>query len=54
MFFEEVLLLQRDGGVRFVVVGGTAVILHGVPQTTLTSISWSTSSLPTSGAWSRQ
>ncbi|MFN0251927.1 MAG: DUF6036 family nucleotidyltransferase [Kofleriaceae bacterium] len=34
MFFEEVLVLLRDGGVRFIVVGGTAVILHGVPRTT--------------------
>lgn len=34
MFFEEALGLLRDGGVRFVVVGGTAVILHGVPRTT--------------------
>ncbi len=34
MFFEEALLLLRDGGVRFIVVGGTAVILHGVPRTT--------------------
>lgn len=25
---------MRDAGVRFVVVGGTAVILHGVPRTT--------------------
>lgn len=34
MFFEEALVLLRDGGVRFIVVGGTAVILHGVPRTT--------------------
>jgi uncharacterized nucleotidyltransferase DUF6036 len=34
LFFEDALLLLRDGGVRFVVVGGTAVILHGVPRTT--------------------
>ncbi len=34
LFFEEVLVLLRDGGVRFVIVGGTAVILHGVPRTT--------------------
>ena len=34
VFFEDVLVLMRDAGVRFVVVGGTAVILHGVPRTT--------------------
>jgi hypothetical protein len=34
VFFEDVLVLLRDGGVHFVVVGGTAVILHGVPRTT--------------------
>ena len=34
MFFEDVLVLLRDGGVRHVIVGGTAVILHGVPRTT--------------------
>jgi hypothetical protein len=34
LYFEEALLLLRDGGVRFVIVGGTAVILHGVPRTT--------------------
>ena len=34
MFFEDVLVLLRDGGVRFVIVGGVAVILHGVPRTT--------------------
>ena len=33
-FFEDVLVLLRDCGVRFVIVGGTAVILHGVPRTT--------------------
>lgn len=34
VFFEDVLVLLRDSGVRFVVVGGVAVILHGVPRTT--------------------
>ncbi len=34
LFFEDALILLRDGGVRFIVVGGTAVILHGVPRTT--------------------
>jgi len=34
LFFEEAFVLLRDGGVRFIVVGGTAVILHGVPRTT--------------------
>lgn len=34
LFFEDALILLRDGGVRFVVVGGVAVILHGVPRTT--------------------
>lgn len=34
LFFEEALSLLRDGGVHFVIVGGTAVILHGVPRTT--------------------
>jgi len=34
LFFEEVFTLLRDGGVHFVIVGGTAVILHGVPRTT--------------------
>ncbi len=34
LFFEDALMLLRDGGVRFIVVGGTAVILHGVPRTT--------------------
>ena len=34
LFFEDVLVLLRDGGVRFIIVGGTAVILHGVPRTT--------------------
>ncbi|MEJ7599858.1 MAG: hypothetical protein WKG01_18275 [Kofleriaceae bacterium] len=34
LFFEDALVLLRDGGVRFVVVGGVAVILHGVPRTT--------------------
>ena len=33
-FFEDVLTLLRDGGVQFVIVGGIAVILHGVPRTT--------------------
>jgi hypothetical protein len=33
-FFEDVLTLLRDGGVHHVIVGGTAVILHGVPRTT--------------------
>ncbi|MGH7322892.1 MAG: nucleotidyl transferase AbiEii/AbiGii toxin family protein, partial [Candidatus Rokuibacteriota bacterium] len=33
-FYEDVLLALQDGGVRFVLVGGTAVILHGVPRTT--------------------
>ena len=34
VFFEDALVLLRDAGVQFVVVGGTAVILHGVPRTT--------------------
>lgn len=34
LFFEDALLLLRDAGVRHVIVGGTAVILHGVPRTT--------------------
>jgi predicted nucleotidyltransferase len=34
LFFEDALVLLRDTGVRFVVVGGTAVILDGVPRTT--------------------
>lgn len=34
LFFEDVLTLLRDGGVHHVIVGGTAVILHGVPRTT--------------------
>lgn len=34
LFFEDALTLLRDGGVRFVIVGGTAVILDGVPRTT--------------------
>jgi hypothetical protein len=34
LFFEDALVLLRDAGVHFVVVGGTAVILHGVPRTT--------------------
>jgi hypothetical protein len=33
-FYEDVLGALQDGDVRFVVVGGTAVILHGVPRTT--------------------
>lgn len=33
-FYEDVLGRLRDGDVRFVLVGGTAVILHGVPRTT--------------------
>ena len=32
LFFEDALVLLRDGGVRFILVGGTAVILHGVPR----------------------
>lgn len=34
LFFEDVLVQLRDVGVRHVIVGGTAVILHGVPRTT--------------------
>jgi hypothetical protein len=34
LFFEDALVLLRDAGVRHVIVGGTAVILHGVPRTT--------------------
>lgn len=34
LFFEEVLVFLRDTGVHHVIVGGTAVILHGVPRTT--------------------
>ncbi|HVV88294.1 MAG TPA: nucleotidyl transferase AbiEii/AbiGii toxin family protein [Kofleriaceae bacterium] len=34
LFFEDVLALLRDGGVQYVIVGGTAVIVHGVPRTT--------------------
>jgi hypothetical protein len=34
LFFQDVLTLLRDGGVQHVIVGGTAVILHGVPRTT--------------------
>jgi hypothetical protein len=33
-FYEDVLGGLRDGDVRFVLVGGTAVILHGVLRTT--------------------
>ncbi|MFH1132183.1 MAG: nucleotidyl transferase AbiEii/AbiGii toxin family protein [Pseudomonadota bacterium] len=33
-FYENVLTALINDGVRFVVVGGTAVILHGVPRTT--------------------
>jgi hypothetical protein len=33
-FYEDVLRALQDGEVRFVLVGGTAVILHGVPRTT--------------------
>lgn len=31
LFHEDVLRALQDGGVRYVLVGGTAVILHGVP-----------------------
>lgn len=34
LFFEDVLVLLRDSGVSHIIVGGTAVILHGVPRTT--------------------
>ncbi len=34
MFYEDVLAALYDAGVRFVIVGGLAVILHGVPRTT--------------------
>jgi len=33
-FYEDVLVALQEGGVRYVLVGGTAVILHGVPRTT--------------------
>lgn len=33
-FYEDVLVALQDAEVRFVLVGGTAVILHGVPRTT--------------------
>ena len=33
-FYEDVLTALQDASVRFVLVGGTAVILHGVPRTT--------------------
>jgi hypothetical protein len=34
LFYEDVLRALQDGGVRYVLVGGTAVVLHGVPRTT--------------------
>lgn len=34
LFYEDVLAGLQEAGVRFVLVGGTAVILHGVPRTT--------------------
>jgi hypothetical protein len=34
LFYEDVIAALTDEGVRFVVVGGLAVILHGVPRTT--------------------
>ncbi len=34
MFYEDVLRALNVAGVRYVLVGGTAVILHGVPRTT--------------------
>ena len=34
LFYESVLQALAAAGVRFVVVGGVAVILHGVPRTT--------------------
>lgn len=34
LFYEDVIGALTDEGVRFVVVGGLAVILHGVPRTT--------------------
>lgn len=34
VFYEEVLRGLQDAGVDYVVVGGTAVVLHGVPRTT--------------------
>ncbi len=34
LFYEDVLTALNESGVRFIIVGGTAVILHGVPRTT--------------------
>lgn len=34
LFYEDVLTALNEAGVRFIIVGGTAVILHGVPRTT--------------------
>lgn len=34
LFYEDVIATLSAEGVRFVVVGGLAVILHGVPRTT--------------------
>ncbi|MEL6339831.1 MAG: hypothetical protein AAFQ65_07975 [Myxococcota bacterium] len=34
IFYEDVLRAFQASNVRYVVVGGTAVILHGVPRTT--------------------
>lgn len=34
MFYEDVLTALQAAGVRFVLVGGLAVILHGVPRST--------------------
>jgi len=34
MFYEDVLRALEANGVKYVLVGGTAVILHGVPRTT--------------------
>lgn len=33
-FYQEILTAMVDASVRFIVVGGVAVILHGVPRTT--------------------
>ena len=34
IFYEDLLRALQASNVRYVVVGGTAVILHGVPRTT--------------------
>jgi len=35
IFYEEVLRALDSSSIRFILVGGVAVVLHGVPRTTM-------------------